>query len=132
MRPRLVLVLERVEEHAEDAVDLGGIGDAGLFQAVGARLLQRVHLEAVCPRDGVLLAREAADQPAARVEDVERDVPVLVLEPVVDHRAGGWVLPHRMRFVGRELEAAAPVHAVRITRLEEMRRFPWDLPRQLA
>src|SRR2546427_7242341 len=48
-------------------------------------------------RERVRPARKAADDATAGVENVEPHVPVFVLEPVIDHRPVGWVLPDRMR-----------------------------------
>src|SRR5439155_15460836 len=93
-RPRLVLVLERVG--GENAVDLHAVGDAGLLQAVGTLMLHAVATGAVRRRERILPAREAADQPAARVQDVELHLLVLALEPVIDQRAARRVLPHRV------------------------------------
>src|SRR5436309_14962786 len=72
--------------------------------------------------------REAADDATTGVEDVERDALILVLEPVIDHRAVGWVLPYGMRLVRREREATRPVDPVGVARLEEMRGFAWRGP----
>src|SRR2546430_16811957 len=77
-------------------------------------------------------AREAADDATTGVEDVERDALILVLEPVIDHRAVGWVLPYGMRLVRREREATRPVDPVGVARLEEMRGFARCGPHQLA
>src|SRR5207244_20009 len=84
-RPRPVLVLEGVG--GEDAVDLHAVGDASLLEAVGPLMLHTVATGAVRRRERILPATEAPDQPASRVEDVEPHVLVLVLEPVIDHRA---------------------------------------------
>src|SRR5207237_3554966 len=120
VRPRLVFVLQGVrEQRAQDAVDFGGIGDAGLLQAVGAGLLQRVHLETVRRGDRVLPAREAADHAAATVQDVERDTPVFVLEPIVDHGAGGGVLSDGVWLDRAKKASARPYHELCRTRYTE-------------
>ena len=114
VRPRLVVVLQRI---AEDRVNLGAVGDPGAVQAVGARPLYGVGAETVGPRHRVLQAAERADHLSRRVEDVERHLLAAGLEPVVDDRAAGRVLPHRM---GRVLTPPTPVHAVGVAGVEQV------------
>src|SRR5439155_1117683 len=80
----------------------------------------------------VLPAREAADQPARRVEDVEPHVLVLALEPVVDHRAARWVLPDGVYVRAAAERATAPVRAIGVTRLEQVHALARDHAPQLA
>ena len=128
-RPRLVLVLERVG--GEDAIDLHAVADPGALQAVGPHAPQAVGAHAVSDLERILLAREAPDQAPRPIEDVERHRSALFLQPVVDHRAVGRVLAHRMRIGAAAEEAAAPVHPVGLARLEQVRGFTRHGPRQL-
>src|SRR5207247_5010692 len=98
----------------------------------GPRALRTVGAHTVRRGERVRPGREAADDATTGVEDVERDALILVLEPVVDHRPVGWVLPYGMRLVRREREATRPVDPVGVARLEEMRGFAWRGPHQLA
>ena len=129
LRPGLVGVLERV---GDDAVDLHAVRHARLLEAVRPGALHAVAADAVRGGERVRPAREAADDVTGGVEDIECDPLVLVLQPVIDHRPVGWVLPHRMRLVRREREAPRPVDAVGVARLEEMRGFARRRPHQLA
>src|SRR3989454_12435082 len=94
------------------SVDLDAVRHAGLLEAVGPSALHDVRPKAVRGGEGVLLAGEAADQPAGRIEHVEPHLLALVLEPVVDHRPGGRILAHGVRIRSAPEEAAAPVDAV--------------------
>src|SRR5439155_11629533 len=99
--PRFVRVLQGV---GDDAVDLHAVRHARLLEAVRTDVFDAVGAHAVRRGDRVRPAREAADDATTGVENVEPHVPVLVLEPVIDYRPVGWVLPDRMRLVRRERE----------------------------
>src|SRR2546430_5311591 len=94
-------------------------------------MLHTVATGAVRRRERILPATEPPDQPASGVEDVEPHVLVLVLEPVIDHRAARRVLPYGVRVRPTAAEAAPPIHAVRVARLEEVQALPRDRARQL-
>src|SRR5439155_17280829 len=103
------------------AVDLHAVRYARLLETVRPGALHAVGAHAVRRGERVRSTSEAADDAAGGVENVQPHLPILVLQPVVDHRPGARVLPYRARLVRRGIETARPVHPIGIAGLEEMR-----------